>query len=120
MLSIPTKLKSVAIVGLSIAASLSFAQSVNEAKQRHVSSDMILKIDNLNQDKKKVVIQYHNDPETKNLATELKDILSKKKYTIASLEPFTGKEKGEATERSNILYKVEESAFVITAFAQKK
>ncbi|WP_276133690.1 hypothetical protein [Polluticoccus soli] len=120
MFSFPTKLKLAGIIGLMVIGPLCFAQSGKDVNQRHVSSDMILKIDNMNQDKKKVVIQYHDDPETKNLATELKNMLAKKKYTVAPLEPFKGKEKGEATERSNVLYKVEASQFVITAFAQNK
>lgn len=118
MFSIRTKLKLAGITALSVMSSLCFAQSQNTQQQRRVSSDMILKIDNLNQDKKKIVIRYHDDLETLNLAVELHYILSKKKYTLAPMEPFTGKEKGEAPPRSSVSYKIEDSVFVITAFAR--
>lgn len=120
MCSFLTKLKLAGIGSFTVISSLCFAQSGKEAQQRRVSSDMILKIDNLNPEKKKVVIRYHDDPETLNLAVELHYLLERKKYTLAPMERFTGKENGEATERSNVIYKVEDTAFVITAFAQNK
>jgi hypothetical protein len=114
------KLKLTCIIALLVMGPSCFAQSDNVPHQRRVSSDMVLKIDNLNQERKKIVIQYHDDTETKNLAIELHYLLSKKKYPLAPMEPFTGKEKGEAPERSSVTYKVEDSAFVITAFANNQ
>lgn len=92
----------------------------NTIVQRHPTVDAVQQLANLNEENLPFLIEYHNDRETKILATELRDILLQYGLTVRELQLADTTQVVPNARHNNFTYRVTDSLFIITTHARKK
>lgn len=92
----------------------------NNPEQRHPTSDLILKILNINSERLPVIIEYYNDAETIQLAGELKDELTYQHLAVSLLQAADTTQPLDNKRNNNFRYRITDSSFIITTFPKNR
>lgn len=97
----------------------SMADAGNKAaKQRYVSSDIILGIKNINVEQQPIAILYYDNAETIHLAKELQSELQYAKMKVSSMTAYKAMTADENPKHYNFSYEVTDTAFVVKVYPQ--
>lgn len=88
-------------------------------EQRHPTSDLILRILNINADHLPILIEYYEDAETIQMAKELTEELTYRKMKVA-VQAADTTEIMSNPGKNNFTYRITDSLFIITAHPRNK
>ncbi|MBS1771908.1 MAG: hypothetical protein JST82_03550 [Bacteroidetes bacterium] len=99
----------------------SIAVSINNTtiEQRHVKTDAVLTLLNINKESLPVIMTYYDNAETKTMAKELTDALTKEGITIKSSTAYQTLDEGENPKHYNFTYNLSDTALFIKAYPKQ-